>query len=187
MNSSTTRGMRWISSIKMIEPSPALVRKGIKSPGLLKAGPLVIWIVVPSSLGSTVANVVLPRPGGPSKRMCASGSFSFLLPLIKMRNRSTTAFWPITSRSQRGRKASSRRRSSSGGSPPPTMVSRGISYPSPENTASGLHAPLLVDFQDDLLGGLEFPAACQHLIEPGPRFHGAMPEVHQRLIGFIQY
>ena len=43
-----------------------------------RAGPLVIWIDVPSSLGSTVANVVLPRPGGPSKRMCDSGSLSFL-------------------------------------------------------------------------------------------------------------
>jgi len=47
------------------------------SAGLASAGPLVIWIDVPSSFGSTVANVVLPRPGGPSKRMCPSGSLSF--------------------------------------------------------------------------------------------------------------
>ena len=60
-----------------IEPSSALVRNGSRSAGLDRAGPLVIWIDVPSSLGSTVANVVLPRPGGPSKRMCASGSLSF--------------------------------------------------------------------------------------------------------------
>ena len=63
---------------------------------------------MPSSLGSTVAKVVLPRPGGPSKRMCASGSLSFWQALRTMPSRCTTAFWPMTSRSQRGRRAASR-------------------------------------------------------------------------------
>src|SRR5438552_983812 len=77
MNSSTTRGMRWISSMNRTEPSSKLVKNGSKSAGLARAGPLVIWIEVPSSLGSTVAKVVLPRPGGPSNRMWPSGSLSF--------------------------------------------------------------------------------------------------------------
>ena len=46
-----------------IEPSSALVRNGSRSLGLVSAGPLVIWMEVPSSLGNTVAKVVLPRPG----------------------------------------------------------------------------------------------------------------------------
>ena len=92
------------------EPSSALVRNGSRSVGLVRAGPLVIWIDVPSSLGSTVAKVVLPRPGGPSKRMCDSGSLSLRQALRTMLSRCTTAFWPMTSRSQRGRRAASRSR-----------------------------------------------------------------------------
>src|SRR6266550_4311896 len=83
--------------MKMIEPSAALVRNGSRSAGFVSAGPLVNWIVVPSSLGSTVANVVLPRPGGPSNRMCDSGSFSFLQALRTMPSRCTTSRWRSSS------------------------------------------------------------------------------------------
>src|SRR5436190_24324097 len=84
---------------------------------------------VSSSFGSTVANVVLPRPGGPSERMWAIGSLSFLLALSAIRSRSTTEFCPKTSVSLRGRNASSRCLSSLGGaavSVPLTIASRAM-------------------------------------------------------------
>src|SRR5436305_4606237 len=96
-----------------IEPSSMLVRNGKRSAGLARAGPLVIWIDVPSSLGRTVAKVVLPRPGGPSKRVWPSGSLSFLQALMWMASFLTMACWPMTSLSHFGRRAASRRRSSS--------------------------------------------------------------------------
>jgi mevalonate pyrophosphate decarboxylase len=42
MNSSTTRGMRWISSMNSTDPSSRLVRNGSMSAGRASAGPLVI-------------------------------------------------------------------------------------------------------------------------------------------------
>src|SRR5436190_15849850 len=113
MNSSTTRGMRWISSMNRIDPSSRFVRNGSRSAGLARAGPEVIWIDVPISWGRTVAKVVLPRPGGPSKRVWPSGSFSFLQALMWMASFLTIACWPMTSLSHFGRRAASRRRSSS--------------------------------------------------------------------------
>src|SRR5262245_2611579 len=83
-------------------------------------------MVVLSSLGRTVAKVVLPSPGGPSKRMCDNGSFSFLHAFRTMPRRCTTPFWPMISRSKRGRRAASRRLSSSSPPGPWTIASRGM-------------------------------------------------------------
>ena len=77
--------------MKRIEPSAALVRKGITSIFLSSAGPLVMFSSTPSSLCRTVANVVLPSPGGPSKRMCGSGSPRFLRGGQAIASRSATA------------------------------------------------------------------------------------------------
>ena len=77
------------------------------SAGLERAGPLVIWMDVPSSFGRTVANVVLPSPGGPSKRMWPSGSLSFLDARTAISSRSATFRCPITSLRNFGRRAAS--------------------------------------------------------------------------------
>src|SRR4051812_14213218 len=61
----------------------------------------------PSSLCRTVANVVLPSPGGPSKRMCGSGSPRFFEADRAMARRSATLRWPITSSRRWGRSFSS--------------------------------------------------------------------------------
>ena len=76
-NSSTAFGSRWISSMKSTDRSSALVRYGITSLGAARAAPLAIWKPTPRSRGMHMAKVVFPRPGGPSKRMCPSGSPRF--------------------------------------------------------------------------------------------------------------
>ena len=63
--SSTTGLKRWISSINKTSPSPKLVSKPAKSPGLSKTGPLVTLKPTPISLAIICAKVVFPSPGGP--------------------------------------------------------------------------------------------------------------------------
>src|SRR5262249_16711175 len=135
------------------------------SAGLDKAGPLVSWMGVPNSFGSTVANVVLPSPGGPSNRICGNGSLSFLHALRSMPSLSTMAFCPTTSRSQRGRSAASRWRSSGVWPPVTTGVRamRGLSL-------------LLVHFEQNVLDRGEFAARGQHFVEPVPGFHRTMAD-----------
>lgn len=93
--------------MKRMEPSSAFVKKGIRSAGLVRAGPDVICRVVPSSWGRTLAKVVLPSPGGPSSKIWGSGSLSFLQAFTAMLNRFITAFCPITSAKHRGLRAES--------------------------------------------------------------------------------
>ena len=57
--------------------SSALVRYGIKSLGADSAAPLAICRLTPKSRGMQVANVVLPKPGGPSNRIWPSVSPRF--------------------------------------------------------------------------------------------------------------
>src|SRR5262249_33192159 len=133
--------------------------------GLDRAGPLVIWIDVPSSLGSTVAKVVLPRPGGPSKRMWPRGSLSFLQALRVMPSRCTTAFWPMTSRSQRGRRAASRSRCLSGSS--------GSGWTTAWRTMN-TSLRLAVDFLQDVFDGVERAPGRQHPVEAVARLEGAV-------------
>ena len=45
-----------------------------RSPVRSMAGPLVVRMLAPSSLATTVASVVLPRPGGPENRMWSTTS-----------------------------------------------------------------------------------------------------------------
>src|SRR2546421_9826381 len=158
MNSSTTRGMRWISSMNRIDPSSRFVRNGKRSAGLARAGPEVIWIDVPISCGRTVAKVVLPRPGGPSKRMWPSGSLSFLAALTAIFSFLTMACWPMTSRSHLGRKAASRRRSSSEGAAD-TIAWRGmvgLSQSAPGNDVAGQPVDKLVALRAAGREGLDY-------------------------------
>ena len=45
-----------------------------RSPVRSMAGPLVVLMLAPSSFATTVASVVLPRPGGPLNRMWSAAS-----------------------------------------------------------------------------------------------------------------
>ena len=45
-----------------------------RSPVRAMAGPLVVLMLEPSSFATTVASVVLPRPGGPENRMWSTVS-----------------------------------------------------------------------------------------------------------------
>ena len=50
-------------------PSSRFVRMAARSPVRSMAGPDVVLMLDPSSLATTAANVVLPKPGGPENRM----------------------------------------------------------------------------------------------------------------------
>ena len=58
-----------------------------------------------------VAKVVLPRPGGPSNRMCPSGSLRLRAASTAIASRSATFRWPTISFMCRGRRAISSSRS----------------------------------------------------------------------------
>ena len=58
-----------------------------------------------------VANVVLPRPGGPSSRMWPSGSLRLRAASTAIASRSATLRWPTISLMCRGRRAISSSRS----------------------------------------------------------------------------
>src|SRR5262249_35086300 len=122
---------------------------------------------------------VLPRPGGPSKRMCDIGSRSLRQALITMPRRCTTAFWPITSRSHFGRSAASRSGVSSGSCW--TMAWRAMTGPqyrllfrAEREPASGIRSlVILVNLVQHVLDALERLAGGEHGVEAAAGVDGA--------------
>ena len=93
--------------------SSSEVRTAARSPARSTAGPDVYRTFTPSSRAMIVASVVLPRPGGPYRRMWSAAS-----PLPFAACRSTerlalTSRWPMYSSSVRGRRVPSTTRSPS--------------------------------------------------------------------------
>ena len=70
-----------------------------RSPVRSMAGPLVVLMFAPSSLATTAASVVLPRPGGPENRMGSTGGGSTTSPRacaapMRMASDSLIFVWP---------------------------------------------------------------------------------------------
>ena len=107
------RFKRWISSIKRTSPSSRLVRMAAKSPVRSIAGPLVVLICTPSSLATTVANVVFPKPGGPENKIWSTTSLRARAAPMRIERLSFTFFCPKYSSRHVGLKLRSRARSSS--------------------------------------------------------------------------
>src|SRR6266404_3683119 len=153
---------------------------------------------VPSSCGRTVAKVVLPSPGGPSKRICERGSLSFLQALRAMVNRWTTAFWPTTSRRRRGRRAVSRCFWTSGGSAF-TIGCRAMNRLGTKDHCKLQNAnlqfafcncrftvclvSLLINLQQDVFHGLERLPSAESLIQEVASVQGRVADCQQRSIG----
>ena len=65
-----------------------------RSPVRSMAGPLVVRMLAPNSLATTVASVVLPRPGGPENRMWSTTSPRARAASMRMASDSFTFVWP---------------------------------------------------------------------------------------------
>ena len=120
--------------MKRTEPCSRLVRYGRISLGAFKLGPLAMSTLTPSSLGMQTAKVVFPSPGGPSSKMCPSGSPRFLDASMAICRTSITSRCPTISEMERGRRMAS----FSGGA---ALEADGPSDPN-VNPGSGPVAPL---------------------------------------------
>ncbi len=65
-----------------------------RSPVRSMAGPLVVLMFAPSSLATTAASVVLPRPGGPENRMWSTTSPRACAAPMRMASDSLIFVWP---------------------------------------------------------------------------------------------
>ena len=88
-------------------PGSRLVSMAARSPCLSSAGPLVCLMFTCNSLAIIVASVVLPRPGGPESRIWSRTSPRPRAALMKIRNCSFLASWPMKSFRSRGRRVMS--------------------------------------------------------------------------------
>ena len=68
------RERAWISSMKRMSPRSRPVSRPARSPAFSMVGPLVHLMFTPIACERMCARVVLPRPGGPLRRMCSSTS-----------------------------------------------------------------------------------------------------------------
>ena len=66
-------------------------------------GPLVDFMLAPIALARMFASVVLPRPGGPERRMWSSASPRCLAAATVISRRSFTLAWPVKSAKSDGR------------------------------------------------------------------------------------
>ena len=91
-------------------PSWRLVSRPARSEAFSTTGPEVTRIGRPISSARIIASVVLPRPGGPWRRMWSSVRPSRRAAPIITRRRSTVRCWPTKSSSFGGRSAASSER-----------------------------------------------------------------------------
>ncbi len=77
-----------------------LVNNAAKSPALSIAGPDVIFKFPPISFATMLANVVLPRPGGPYNNKWSKGSFLIFAAFKNISNLFLTFSCPIYSLSR---------------------------------------------------------------------------------------
>ena len=106
--SSICFGKRWISSMKRTSPSSRPVSRPARSPGFSMTGPLVDLRLTPRALAMMVARVVLPRPGGPHSKRCASASSRWREASTMICRRSLTPSWPGKSAKTCGRRVCSK-------------------------------------------------------------------------------
>lgn len=94
--------------MKRMSPSSRLVRRPARSLGFSMTGPEVMRTLVPISWPRMKARVVLPRPGGPERRMCLRAwERDLAAPTMTLR-RSMVLVWPVKSLKDGGRRAASR-------------------------------------------------------------------------------
>ena len=80
-------------------PAPRDVSTAARSPARSMAGPLVVRICAPISAATMFASVVLPRPGGPYRRMWSTGSPRFCAASMRIARFSLIRSWPANSSS----------------------------------------------------------------------------------------
>src|SRR2546430_2865709 len=96
-------------------PFSTLVKRPASSPAFSITGPLVFLIFTFIAFAMINANVVLPRPDGPLRRMCSSTSPRFLAASTINSRRSRTLTCPVNSLNAGGRREISKAASGSGG------------------------------------------------------------------------
>ena len=94
-HSSANRFMRCISSMNTIQFSDTLFKRDATSAGFSMLLPTVVTIWEHISFATIFANVVLPSPGGPYKRICGTGSFLFFADCIAICSDSQIFSWPM--------------------------------------------------------------------------------------------
>ena len=114
--------MRWISSTKRTSRSSSPVRIAAMSPFRSSAGPATVRMPTPSSSRTIWASVVLPSPGGPTRRTWSSASPRAFAAASAIASCSLTLSCPTKSASVRGRSE----RSSSSSSGPRTSVATAL-------------------------------------------------------------
>src|SRR5262245_23819564 len=91
-----------------------LVRSAARSPARAITGPEVARKFAPSSRATICASVVLPRPGGPTKRTWSSGSCRDRAASMKTLRLAQACAWPTNSERYCGRSGASGASSSRG-------------------------------------------------------------------------
>src|SRR5438105_12021750 len=89
--------------MKRTSPSSRLVRMAARSPDRSRAGPLVTRKPTSISAATIPAIEVLPRPGGPARRMWSTAWARCLAAPSMMSRCSRSAGWPTNSARRRGR------------------------------------------------------------------------------------
>ena len=111
-----------------MSPGPSEVSRPTRSPGFSSTGPEVVRSCTPISRAISMASVVLPRPGGPKKRVWSSVSRRPLAASMAIWSEVFTCACPMNSSSRDGRSAASAPVSSGSASGVVTWSSRhGIS------------------------------------------------------------
>ena len=97
--------------MKRTSPSLSAVSSAARSPGFSRTGPVVVLIAAPISCAMMCASVVLPRPGGPEKRIWSTGSPRRFAASSAIPSDSRVSGWPMNVASDAGRIAVSSRSS----------------------------------------------------------------------------